>query len=272
MMRHRPAGSAPGRPVRAAVLLLVAALTVASCAAGAGAGASDRPFPDLSGSQPVGPPLLLSDFTGRDGLITSAEEADAQPSPWRMTSGSLYRADDAGWTGRIDDSSGSAVFRMVSKAEDFADVDVHLRLRVDRMVSTDRTPEQSYDGAHVWVRYRSPTESYGISVDRRDGAMAIKKKCTGGPSNDGSYYDLVPEQRSAGLPRKEWQEIDITVVDLPDGAVAISARRDGERIEAVDTGVGCAPLVGPGAVGLRGDNAELRFDDFTVTQRVGGSG
>jgi hypothetical protein len=250
-------------------LLVGVGLGLAGCAP-VPAAPPERPFPDLSHTVPTGPPLLSSDFTGPDGVITSAEDGEAEPSPWRMTSGSLYRDNDVGWTGRINNSTGSAVFRMVSKADDFGDVDVHVRLRVDRIVTTDRTPEQSYDGAHVWVRYRSPTESYGVSVDRRDGAMAIKKKCTGGPSNDGSYYDLTPELRTAGLPRQEWQEIDITVVDLPDGAVAISARRDGEKIQAVDTGVGCAPLVGPGAVGLRGDNAELRFDDYTVTRRVGG--
>ncbi len=259
-----------GRVGRALVLLLIGGLAVAGCAPVGGP--PEQSFPDLSDTKPVGPPLLFSDFTGQDGLITSADEGEAEPSPWRMTSGSLYRANNAGWTGRINDSSGSAVYRMVSKAQDFGDVDVHVRLRVDRIVSTDRTPEQSYDGAHIWLRYRSPTESYGVSVDRRDGSMAIKKKCTGGPSNDGSYYDLVPERHAAGLPRREWQEIDITVVDLPDGTVAITARRDGEQIRAVDAGVGCDPLVGPGAVGLRGDNAELRFDDFTVTRRAGGSG
>ena len=50
----------------------------------------------------------------------------------------------------------------------------------------------------------------------------------------------------------------------PDGSVAINASRDGLSMEAVDTGVGCPPLRGGGGVGIRGDNAELRFASIVV--------
>ena len=33
-----------------------------------------------------------------------------------------------------------------------------------------------------------------------------------------------------------------------------------------DRGVGCAPITAPGAVGIRGDNDEFRFDNFRVTR------
>jgi hypothetical protein len=38
-----------------------------------------------------------------------------------------------------------------------------------------------------------------------------------------------------------------------------------------DRGLGCAPIRQPGAVGLRGDNDQFRFDDFTVTSAAAGS-
>jgi hypothetical protein len=49
-----------------------------------------------------------------------------------------------------------------------------------------------------------------------------------------------------------------------DGSVTLTAERDSHRIEAHDDGVGCAPLTS-GRVGIRGDNAELLFDDVEVS-------
>ena len=51
--------------------------------------------------------------------------------------------------------------------------------------------------------------------------------------------------------------------DQPDGSVTITADRDGHKTEATDTGIGCAPLHG-GGVGVRGDDAELRFASISV--------
>jgi hypothetical protein len=49
--------------------------------------------------------------------------------------------------------------------------------------------------------------------------------------------------------------------------VTISANRDGVLVDrATDTGVGCAPIIAPGAVGLRGDNADFQFRNFVVTR------
>ena len=55
----------------------------------------------------------------------------------------------------------------------------------------------------------------------------------------------------------------VGVQDQPDGSVKITASRDGVSMEATDAGVGCAPLRG-GGVGIRGDNAELRFAKIVV--------
>lgn len=214
-------------------------------------------------------PTGLDDFSGPDGLIASEHESAEEDSPWTVTSGSLFRAQGAGWTGVPDEGgrpgmTGSAVFRMVSSDKTFGDVDVTLSLDVVELVTTQRTPPRDYDGAHVWVRYRSPEELYAVSVDRRDGKMVIKKKCPGGDVNGGTYHDLSPVVGGAPIPFGRRQHVLVSVRDLPGGAVAINATRDGTAVSGIDTGIGCAPLTGAGGVGLRGDNAELRFADFVV--------
>ncbi|MGE0171079.1 hypothetical protein [Nocardioides sp.] len=215
---------------------------------------------------------IIDDFSGTDGLIASSGQP-AEESPWVMTSGTLIRSSNHGWTGRPDDGrnqgeNGSAVFRMVSTQRGFGDVDIRLQLRVDDLVHTPRTPAQDFDGAHVWVRYESEEQLYAISVDRRDGVMVIKKKCAGGPSNGGRYVELAPPLEGRPILFGRWQTVEVAVRDLADGSVRITARRDGWQITAVDRGLGCAPLRGPGGVGIRGDNAELRLDDVSVQPRL----
>ncbi|WP_232375318.1 hypothetical protein [Mycolicibacterium baixiangningiae] len=201
-------------------------------------------------------PLLEESFAGND------------TSTWAVTSGSLFRDDDEGWTGipdagRGEGDTGSAVFRMVSARRDLTDIDVALRLEVPQLVTTARTPAQNFDGAHIWVRYQSDRQLYAVSVDRRDATMVIKKKCAGGDSNGGRYLDLGAVVADAPIPFGRWQQISVAVRNKPDGSVTISANRDGHTVAATDSGIGCPPLR-EGGVGIRGDNAELRFDDIRV--------
>ena len=218
------------------------------------------------------PTRISDDFAGSDGLI-AAENRPGTDAAWIMTSGSLFRSDGMGWSGRPDGggpapATGSAVFRMVSADRSLSDVDVKVKLRVDELVETPRTPAQDFDGVHIWVRYQSAQQLYAVSVDRRDGSMVIKKKCEGGTDNGGTYYDLTPFLPGAAIPFGEWQDVTVAVRDLPDGSVRINASRDGKPIEAVDTGLGCAPLLGGGGVGVRGDNAEFRLASVTVADLV----
>jgi hypothetical protein len=216
------------------------------------------------------PSRITDSFAGPDGLIARGNPPVAS-STWEMDSGSLFRSNGVGWSGVPDagdapDQTGSAVFRLVSVARDFADVDISLSLRIDDLVETHSTPAVIWDGADVWVHYQSEYQLYYVSVDRRDGAMVIKKKCQGGPnpSNGGTYYNLIREIHDRPIPFGQWQHVAVSVRDLPDGSVAITGNRDGFQIQAVDTGIGCAPLRGGGGVGIRGDNAELRLDDIVV--------
>lgn len=219
-------------------------------------------------------------FDGADGLITNEyafynpTHSDAVLSPdWQTTSGSLFRRSGTAWTGVPDDvtpdatssnGTGSAVFRLRTTRSDFGDVAVSFSLLDNGLVSTATTPAADWDGVHVWVRYVDETQLYAISVDRRDGTMRVKKKCPGGPSNGGVYYDLVPSI-SSSVPYGTWQNVQVTVHDAPDGSVVLEVYRNGSLVvRAVDAGVGCAPITGAGRVGMRGDNADFQFDDFVV--------
>lgn len=217
------------------------------------------------------PADIAETFAGPDEIIAAEGTPGSDDTTWEVTSGTLFRDGGTGWTGRPDGgdtpgSTGSAVFRMVSADRHFADLDMSVTLRVDALVETQRTPAQDYDGAHIWVRYRSDRELYAISVDRRDGTMIIKKKCPGGDSNGGTYYDLSPSLPDVPIPLRQWQHVAVSVRDLPDGTVRIAAARDGTSIEATDRGVGCPALRGGGGVGIRGDNAELRLASVVVDQ------
>ncbi|WP_199254660.1 hypothetical protein [Mycolicibacterium mengxianglii] len=234
----------------------VAVLAVCAAAAGCDSAAAD-------------PVRVDEHFAGPDGLIAAEHHPATDDPVWLLTSGSLYRVDGQGWSGIPDagdtpDGTGSAVFRMVSADRSFGDVVMTVKLRVDNLVQTARTPAQNYDGVHIWVRYRSDKELYAISVDRRDGSLIIKKKCAGGTENGGTYFDLTAPVRGAAIPFGQWQQVTVQVTDRPDGSVAINASRDGFAVEASDTGVGCAPLTGDGSVGIRGDNADFRLAGLVV--------
>jgi len=228
------------------------------------------------------PGVLFHDgFGPASGVVTNEyatwnpTRADAVASPvWEATSGSLLARDGWAWTGTPDGASpdaasllstGSAVFRLHTRRSDFAAVTVAFRLRVAGLVTTDRTPATAWDGVHVFLRRQSEEQLYYASVNRRDGAVVIKKKCAGGETNGGTYYTLASTGRTQPIPFGADQFVAAGIVDNPDGSVTIRVWREGTLLlQATDAGTGCAPLQGTGAVGVRGDNAEFQLDDVTV--------
>jgi hypothetical protein len=59
--------------------------------------------------------------------------------------------------------------------------------------------------------------------------------------------------------------VGASIVTNAGGSVTIRLYRGGVLLdEATDTGLGCAPITGPGKVGVRGDNADFVIDDFVV--------
>jgi hypothetical protein len=266
---------------RPATGLLVVAVTVGMLGAAAIRGVAGRPGTGTAG------PLLAEVFTRPDGLITN-EHASWSPSDpaavvsgtWRVTSGSLFADGNTAWTGVPDDrqpdagsahGTGSAVFRLVTRRTDLGDVQVSLRLRNLGLISTASTPPAAWDGVHLFLRYQSQYQLYYASVNRRDATVLVKKKCPGGSENGGTYYLLGDPVGDQPIPVGAWQRLAASVRTNLDGSVSIDIRRNGVLLTHVrDRGLGCAPIRQPGAVGLRGDNDQFRFDDFTVTRASAG--
>jgi hypothetical protein len=221
-------------------------------------------------------PLVVDDFAGADGLVTNERVVDDEDSPaprsrtWLVTSGSLFRRDDWGWTGTPDARSpdvcscrttGSAVFRMVSRRSRLGDVSVRLRVRNRALVSTGRTPPRATDGLHLMLRYRSERETYYVSIDRRDGHVTIKRKTPGGPSNGGTYVTLA-DNDVGRVPFGRIRQVraDVRTVGR---AVRLGLWIDGRRVvSAVDRGQGPGTALRRlGRIGFRADNDDVEFDD-----------
>ena len=219
---------------------------------------------------PRGPlALLTNEFAYRHPA-----GAGAVRSPdWWVTSGSLFGAGDYLWSGRPDAGrpgpvsqpwTDSAVLRAVTTRDDYADVAVRFGLRVNALTETARTPAADLDGVHVMLRYHSEQSVYFVSVSRRDGQYAIKRKTPGGPSNGGTYVTLAATGTARlPAPRDGWRHVEATIAGSR--TIAIGLRIDGYPVlHAIDHVAGPVP---PGRVGLRGDNCDFLVRDFRVTGR-----
>jgi hypothetical protein len=223
-------------------------------------------------------PAFRPTFAVRRGLVTNEvavfDPHDGAPvsRDWIVTSGSLFSDAGAGWTGPIDGEApdarsrvhtDSAVFRMVTRRRDFRNVTVRFQLDVAGLTSTPRTPIQSYDGVHVFLRYGSAQQLYAASVFRRDGEVAVKKKVPGGPVNGGEYATLASTHHP--IPERRWNTVVVTAVNVS-GGVQISVTINGQLVlRTLDTGTLGQPISAAGAVGIRGDNASFHFRSFTAT-------
>jgi hypothetical protein len=207
-----------------------------------------------------------------NGVVTSEYQHASGTCPcstlWDMTSGTLYAASGHGWTGAPDATNHSAIFRMTTFKDDIGDAAVTFRLYNKGFVTTSRTPAQVYDGVHVWLRYQSAFGPlYALTVNRRDGAVVIKKKVPGGPSpsDGGTYYTLATG--SFAVPISIWQSVKASAKNNPDGSVTLELYANGKLLaRAVDNGsVGGAPFRAAGRIGLRGDNDNFMFDAFLAS-------
>lgn len=219
------------------------------------------------------------------GLVTNeyAHWNSTQPnavrsSDWAMTSGSLFSsvgaAGGVGSSGIPDDrapdvrslrGTNSAVFRLNTKRSDFGNVNVRFKLNIEALGSTRSTPAVAWDGIHIWLRYQSEESLYYASVARRDGRVLVKKKCPGGASNGGTYYTISPEVPGHRITPNAWSYVSASVRNNPNGTVTINVYSNDQLVTtATDTGIGCAAITRPGAVGIRGDNARFRFHTFQV--------
>jgi hypothetical protein len=218
--------------------------------------------------------------SGSDGLLTNEyaywnpTKSDAkQNANWEMNSGSLFQQSNSGWSGAPDASTpnatssngnDSAVYRMMTKRADFQNVAVSVRLRNNGLVTTSRTPRQDWDGIHFWLRYQAEDHMYYASINRRDGTVILKKKVPGGTTNGGTYYDMGSSAKHA-VPYGSWQNVKATAKNNSDGSVTIALYSEGTLlISYTDKGLGGPPITAAGKLGLRADNCNFNFDDFTV--------
>ena len=257
-----------------------AALELGGSGSGSGTGSSGGG----SGGSTSGPVDGVQPFTasfGASGLVTN-EYAYREPnSPqahdsadWIVTSGSLFAQNGDGWTGVPDSGetgtdsaryNDSAVFRLVTRRRDFGDVKAATSVKVDSPITTKRTPASEWDGAHFWLRYHSPSELYALSFRRRDGMVVIKRKITAHDKAavDGGDYTTLA-QTSFPIPYGSWQQVAASAVNGSGGTVKLTLEINGRTaLTVVDSAPG--PLTEPGGVGLRVDNSELWFRDFTAT-------
>ncbi|WP_127781712.1 hypothetical protein [Rhodococcus sp. X156] len=203
----------------------------------------------------------------RPGAVTSPD--------WIVTSGSLFADGGRAWSGYPDDASpdvsssrgtGSAVLRAVSRPDHFADVRFHLSLEVAAPTTSARTGMHSWDGVHLFVRYTSPSQLYAVTVCRRDGTTAIKKKApTAGAPASGRYTTMASGSLPCTVGRPV--DVDVDVRNAADGVHVALLVNGAPVLSAVDSGQDGTPaLTGPGRVGVRGDNTELRFGSVTVSK------
>lgn len=211
----------------------------------------------------------------RDGLVAADVTAPQTRHGWRVTSGTLMTRQGDLWSGTADEGppdveegrTGNAVLRAVTERRDFGEVRVHLEMRTLSLGSTSRTPERSWDGVHLFLRYQDPDDTYVVDLLRRDGAVKLKRKqCIERaaaprrePCAQARYTTLAEGVLGAGT---RWRTYVATIADGT-GGTRISLTVDGRTVL---TGVD-DPAPGSrhaGRVGLRGDNAVFRVRAFEV--------
>jgi hypothetical protein len=243
-----------------------AALAVAATTLGLLAGGS--PVPRHRG--PGAMVLLTNEFAYHH----PADDAAARSAAWWVTSGSLFGEGDYLWSGHPDDGrpgpasrpwTGSAVLRAVTARADYTDVAVRFDLRVNGLTQTARTAARQFDGVHVMLRYQSEESTYYVSVGRRDGRYAIKRKTAGGPSNGGTYVTLAStDSPSPPAMRTGWHTVEAAIHGSR--TVVVSLRIDGVPILRATEHRPAADVVPPaGRVGLRGDNCDFLVRGFRET-------
>jgi hypothetical protein len=144
---------------------------------------------------------------------------------------------------------------------------VRFDLRVNGLTETVRTGERRFDGVHVMLRYQSEESTYYVSVSRRDGRYAIKRKTPGGPSNGGTYVTLA-STASPAPPRirSGWHRVEASIHGSR--TVVVGLRIDGFPVlHSVEHQPAADQTPAAGRVGLRGDNCDFLVRGFREDRR-----
>lgn len=236
------------------------------------------PTPTVVPTPPAPAGVLFSDrFAGPDGAITSAaaywnpnDSTLPRDRNWEGESGTMYRRSE---TAAPTAAGGS---RFWTTRSDFDNVRVEMDL-LNNGFSTGSasSPAVGWDGVKLWLRRQvvNGTSSanvkpglYTAEVSRRQGNVVIQKKCGGQDA-----YAILANTSWSGSPNPakvgEWERVGGTIRTNGDGSVTVQVIRDGAVVlTGEDRGAGgCPPIISPGKVGVRSDNTDFRFDNFTVT-------
>ncbi|MFG2591820.1 hypothetical protein [Streptomyces sp. NPDC048438] len=246
---------------------------------GPGPGDADPAAPAGGPGTPFRPDFPVEGLVTNEYAYSHPDSADARLShDWIVTSGSLFAHWAFGWTGVPDSEApgpdsglhtGSAVFRLVSRRQDFGDTTVRSWVFLKPPGATGRTPARDWDGGHLWLRHHSPQELYALSFRRRDGMAVLKRKhpAPGRPVDEEGVYTTLATADHA-LDYGRWHQISATVTTRGDDRVRIALSLDGRTVlDAEDREPG--RLTEAGGVGLRGDNTEMAFFGFTARDHTG---
>jgi hypothetical protein len=273
-----------------AALVSACILPVAVCQTGPAGGAQAHPAAAARSSPPRPGALLFSDDfsrpNGPNHLVVNEwshwnpdDSARVISSAWQMTSGSLFSVGGIGWTGVPDDTppdryshqhTDSQVFRLNTARGDFGDVVQELDARISGFTGSANFPAVDWDGVVLWPRYVTEFHLYFAYLLRKDGRVAITKKCPGhvpGGSfyNGGSYFDLASERYLGPTVVGRWYRLASSAQDNPDGSVTIRTFQDGRLVaQATDHGLGCPPIGGPTQLGIRSDNVDANLTHYRV--------
>ncbi len=203
---------------------------------------------------------MVDDFDRPEGVVTDERtwHDDSLPPDdaiWAATSGVLHAADGEGW-------SDSPVFRMVTHRKKLGDVAVSMRIRTEPPAGDVDHPEEAWDGVHLLLHYQDEADLYAVSVARRDGELAIKRKDPGGPSNGGTYTTLASGPGAIAPGR--WTDVVVTIRTTAEGT-EITVGLDGKPVLAtVDAEAVGDRASKPGRIGVGADNTTFRIDDVVV--------
>src|SRR5262249_48904427 len=155
-----------------------------------------------------------------------------------MTSGSLFRQANTGWTGPLDscapdrlssNCTNSNVFRLATRRSFDGSIKVSLALRNNSDIhdSGCNATDTCWHGVHVWLRYQSQFDLYYVSINRADNTAVIKRKVPCGSDNQGTYFVLSQGSVSSSVSHVwtpgVWQHYSITIQTNADGSVTIKA-------------------------------------------------
>jgi hypothetical protein len=188
--------------------------------------------------------LAWHDASGRggpDGQLIPVAGFEVTSGTWRATG-----------SGPGSARTSSPTFRARSERADLASPEVELRFRIDGHLAG--AEDHDWDGVHVGLRYTSPDDLYYVSVARRDGSVAVKRKSAG------RYETLATADHRVSA--DAWHVAVVAVEDTPDGTV-LRLTIDGEEVlEAFDEIDAALPP--GGRVLLRSDNVSATFGGLRV--------